>query len=143
MQVTHGRRKDKDLGGLQSLKGGSPHFSGCKSSRELITSSAEVQRWDCFGREGTATTSIPAALPAVTPGLKNPDTEIFKKEMQRKVTLARKPHTSSNYNCQSGSCEQNQQPNLSVAKHNFVGLIVATLEPNKTIYQNNFLCRSL
>lgn len=55
--------------GSQSSNAGSPHFSGCRSSRELITSSAEVKRWDCLGRDGTATTVIPAALPASTPGL--------------------------------------------------------------------------
>ena len=57
---------------LQSWNGGRPQFSGRRSSRELITSSAAVKRWDCFGRDGTETTSIPAALPAVTPILGKP-----------------------------------------------------------------------
>lgn len=55
--------------GSQSSNAGRPHFSGRRSSRELITSSAEVKRSDCLGMDGTATTSMPAALPAVTPSL--------------------------------------------------------------------------
>lgn len=62
-------QQNKSNRGSQSSNAGRPHFSGRRSRSELMISSAEVKRWDCLGRDGTATTSIPAALPAVTPGL--------------------------------------------------------------------------
>lgn len=54
---------------LQSLNGGKPQFSGLTSRRELITSSAVLNSAVFLGTEGTAMTCIPAAFPAVTPGL--------------------------------------------------------------------------
>jgi hypothetical protein len=54
---------------LQSLNGGKPQFSGLTSRRELITSSAALNSAVFLGTEGTAMTCIPAAFPAVTPGL--------------------------------------------------------------------------
>lgn len=57
---------------LQSLNGGKPQFSGLISSRELITSSAVLNSAVFLGTDGTAITCIPAAFPAVTPGLAQP-----------------------------------------------------------------------